>query len=240
MNEMYSKALATLCTLLVAVQVQAQITGPTEVTVQPGRLATVTVVVDADEAEYEVLSTEFDAFREYTTSLTRLTIKVSAPPNAKPGASGYVVVSAVKSGKLIRPIYKCMVIVAGKPAPPEPIPDPVPPTPAPNTIAKKLKEAAVADGMQPIRLLDIADATKVGAMMFRAGQTAGRTKELLKEALKGSPPLGKNLAKIIDEITTTPLEYELKDSDFVLTEAVASKWNGVFTKLAKDLTEAAK
>lgn len=266
MNNHASKL--ALALFLVAVQAGTcqSITGPESITVQPGRLGTVTVTVDADEAMYEVLSKDFDAFREQTGVATQLTIKVLIPaflPDGRPtpaGHKGWITLAAVKNGKLIRPIYKCEIIAAGvvppppippdpkppippPPVPPEPKPpDPKPPEPVPvvDPLVKALQEAAANDGMPKDELSKVAKAASNASMIIIEGQTAQRAHDLIKVALFKSPPLGISLHTIVNDLTGKVFTDLLNNPNEVLSKAKAAAVTAPLVKIAKALEEAAK
>ncbi len=148
--------------LLLATGLHAQIVGPSEVTAYPGRLATVIVTITADSAEYEILGSAFDAFREQSSDATRLRIKVFVPTTAKPGAEGYVVIAAVKDGKLL-PFYKCRVTVGGTPIPPKPpVPPtpPVPPKPPDPPVPPSPPAPIPVEGLRVLMVYETGDASK--------------------------------------------------------------------------------
>lgn len=119
---------ATLLSVLVLVAAvapaPAQDVAASAVTVKVGRLATIPVVIDADEVEYAVLGDAVDAFREFDKDAKKLKIRVIG---YEPG-TGYVVVSGQKAGKLL-PLIVVTVKVVGTPVPPVPPKPPVPPLP---------------------------------------------------------------------------------------------------------------
>ncbi|HKB03897.1 MAG TPA: hypothetical protein VKD90_16870 [Gemmataceae bacterium] len=98
----------------------AQVRGPGEVTVPVGRLASVPVTVDADEADYLILGADCDGLREYDPDPKRLRLRVIG---YSPGVA-FLVVSAQKGGKLQPPTVVKVTFQGAGPTPP-----PVPPTP---------------------------------------------------------------------------------------------------------------
>ncbi len=229
--------------LVLATGLNAQIVGPVEVKAYPGRLATVLVTVSADSAEYEIIGSAFDAFREQSTDATRLRIKVLVPANARPGAEGYVVVAAVKDGKLL-PLYKCKVTVAGTPVPPPPpvppIP-PVPPVPPPvDPLVAAIQTAAAADGMTPDELASLAINVRAAAGVPKAGQTAQRAHDLIKSMLSKAPALGKNMLKLVQDRTSRVLNDLLSKGDAALDASTASQVADLFNVLAAGLEGASK
>jgi hypothetical protein len=122
---------ATLLSLVVlvaaVVPAPAQFEAQT-VTIKVGRLATIPVTVDADDVDYVVLGDALDGFREFDRDAKRLRIRVIG---YQPG-TGYVVVTAIKGGKLI-PLAVVTVKVTGAPVPPPTPPDPPTPPPKPPT-----------------------------------------------------------------------------------------------------------
>src|SRR4051812_13038569 len=109
---------ATLLSVLVlaaavAPAAQAQVKGPSDITVAVGRLASVPLTVDGDESDYAVLGADVDAFREFTTDPKQIRLRVIG---YAPGVA-YVVVASQKGGKL-QPVFVVKVTVTG--APPTP------------------------------------------------------------------------------------------------------------------------
>jgi hypothetical protein len=118
-----------LCALLFAIPAAGQGRGPAEVTVPVGRLASVPVTVDADEADYLILGADCDGLREYDPDPKRLRLRVIG---YSPGVA-FVVVTAQKGGKLLlATVVKVTFLGTGPtPTPPGPTPPPVPPDPKP-------------------------------------------------------------------------------------------------------------
>jgi hypothetical protein len=116
--------LAGLLTLALAVPAAAQVRGPTEVTVPVGRLASVPLTVDADEADYLILGADCDGLREYDPDPKKMRLRVIG---YTPGVA-FVVVTSQKGGKLQPPAVVKVTFQGPGPAPPVP---PVPPDPKP-------------------------------------------------------------------------------------------------------------
>lgn len=114
----------------------SQVKGPSDVSVQVGRLASVPLSIDGDEADYVVLGTDVDAFREYSQDPKQIKLRVIG---YAPGMA-YVVVASTKGGKL-QPLFKVVVTVVGsQPGPPLP-PSPEPSDPEVRKFASAMKLA---------------------------------------------------------------------------------------------------
>lgn len=123
---------------LAASPLAAQITGPESASFAVGQKNAAVVVKltpDIEDAQYEVLSDQVEAFREFESVMaakTRLRVRV----NTSVAGTGWVVVAATQGGKLL-PLYRCRVTVGDAPGPgptpPPPTPGPTPgPTPPPD------------------------------------------------------------------------------------------------------------
>jgi hypothetical protein len=116
----------------------AQVKGPDAITVPVGRLATVPLTVDADEADYLILGADCDGLREYDPDPKKLKLRIIG---YSPGVA-WVVVNSAKGGKLCPP---CVVRVTfeGKPTPPpEPPAPPIPPPGPPPDPPKPVPQSA--------------------------------------------------------------------------------------------------
>ena len=121
---------ATLLVLVLTGPAAGPVRGPAEVTVPVGRLASVPVTVDADEADYLILGADCDGLREYDPDPKKLRLRVVG---YAPGVA-FVVVTAQKGGKLLAPTVVKVTFQGTGPAPippPGPTPPPVPPEPKP-------------------------------------------------------------------------------------------------------------
>lgn len=119
-----------LFALLFVTPAAGQVRGPAEVTVPVGRLASVPVTVDADEADYLILGADCDGLREYDPDPKRLRLRVIG---YSPGVA-FVVVTAQKGGKLLPATVVKVTFQGAGPSPtppPGPTPPPIPPDPKP-------------------------------------------------------------------------------------------------------------
>lgn len=173
----WAAALAVL--LVAAVAFGGPIKGPTEITVEAGRLKEVPLIVDGDEIEYAILGGEsFGGFREFSDPKT-FRFQVLGYQNG----TGFIVISSAKAGKL-QPIYVVKVVVGnGPPKPPPPIDPPTPDDPALATIVANLKVAAIADRWHQSNFTACAKGFDAAAAAVRAGGTVASVMAALKSAM---------------------------------------------------------
>jgi hypothetical protein len=130
---MYAKTLAVLLALSLALPAAGQVSGPSEITVPVGRLASLPLTVEGGQHEYAVFGADCDAMREYDPDPSKLRLRIIG---YSPGQA-FVVVSSRKGAKL-NPLYVCTVNIGTKPPPgPPPVPPdpPGPPPKPPATVA---------------------------------------------------------------------------------------------------------
>jgi hypothetical protein len=142
------------------------------VTIKVGRLATIPVTVDADDVDYVVLGDALDGFREFDRDAKRLKIRVIG---YEPG-TGYVVVTAIKGGKLI-PLAVVTVKVTGAPVPPPtppdpPTPPPKPPRPRPPRPPRRPTRGWPSCGPRSRRRRDVRPTRRTGRRRCRASFAA--------------------------------------------------------------------
>jgi hypothetical protein len=124
----FSTNLSAFLVLFLGSLACGQTRGPAEINVPTGRLASVPIVLDADESDYVILGANVDGLREYDPDPKKLRLRVIG---YEPGVA-WIVVSSQKGGKL-QGVYTCKVIVGGGPLPPGPLPPtPTPPGPTPT------------------------------------------------------------------------------------------------------------
>lgn len=247
MRSLYAATMSAMVTLALAVSpTQAQITGPTEVIVEPGRLAQIVVTVEGESADYKILG-PIDAFREFDPSATKLRIRVLG---LKDGTEGHIVVAATKDGKIL-PLYSCRVRVGREPSPPKPPdpgpgPSPIPPAPVPSDLAKSLRDAADTDRFARVLLSDLADAFSATATLAgRSGTTqiqlqdglAANIKKYVGELRTIAPTLRSAIQTAVD-----PLDEIIRPGtkDAELTPSQASRARDLFERIAKACLEAAR
>lgn len=176
------KTMATALALLLAVaSAWAEVKGPTELTVPVGRLASVTLAVDGDEAEYAVLGGDaFGAFREFSpATVYRFQVLGYAP------GVGHIVIGAVKAGKL-QPLFTVAVRVTGGPPPTPPVPPPVPPGPTPPPVPPAPDPPPIpADGLHVLIVYESADLPT-----YPAAQVAALYAELVRGYLNSKCAMG--------------------------------------------------
>ena len=154
---------AAIILLAIASAVSGQVRGPAEVVVPVGRLASIPIVLDADESDYVILGANVDGLREYDPDPRKLRLRVIGYE----AGIAYVVVSSQKAGKL-QAVYVCKVIVGTGPGPVPPVPpNPDPPKPDPPTpVAGKLFVVVIEETRQavPDRAVWFADRKLEAAM----------------------------------------------------------------------------
>lgn len=232
----FHATLAVAVLALAAIPVAAQVRGPSEITVPVGRLASVPLTIDADEADYTILG-DIDGFREYDPDPKKLKLRVIGYTNG----TAYVVVSSQKGGKL-QPLLTVVVKVgAGPPIPPGPLP-PDPPVPG-DPLAVALKAAAVKDGLPPAKLADLALAFRVSATLASTwSRTAAEFQTSLAGSVKSAVPVKPPATWAVVQTALAPLEAILPSGqpDKVLSDADRAAVKELLTKLAASLEGAAK
>jgi hypothetical protein len=230
---------AAVLVLLFAAACQAQTRGPATIDVPVGRLASVPIVLDADESDYVILGANVDGLREYDPDPKKLRLRVIG---YEPGVA-WIVVSSQKGGKL-QGVFTCKVVVGGGGPLPPPVPPvpPVPPGPNPvppgplDPLASAIKAAAAADGF--LKLKDLAMGFRTcGALIERASTVAelqaSTTAALLSAVgdMKGKAPrLRVILAKELDTLPEAG----------ALTPDIKARASAIFTTLANACEGASK
>lgn len=221
---------ALLVSVLFVGAAAAQVKGPADVTIPVGRLAAVPLTIDGDESDYQVLGTDVDAFREYTTDPKQIRLRVIG---YAPGTA-YVVVASQKGGKL-QPLFKVTVTVTGV-GPTPPVPPPIPPAPVPDDPAvTRLKAAFQASGFAK------AAALALGYDQCAALAAAGTTgvdlhvkcKAALKAAMNGDKIPEAVIAAVAPEMAGLP-----EASDAALTDLTRAAAVAVFKRIASLLRQA--
>jgi hypothetical protein len=229
---------AIVVALAVSQTCAGQIKGPAEVTVPIGRLASIPLTVDGDDVEYTILGGDiFGGFREFSDAKTfRFQVLGYTP------GTGYVVIGAVKDGKL-QPLFTVVVKVTGPaPVPPGPIPPPIPP-PDPPAPVDPLVAAIKATATPPAKLREIADAMTACVGVTSSGRTAAEGQQARKKAMADLIPGG------IPNALADVLAAQLKAVDgiappsapeHVIVDAERDAIRAIYSKVSKALTEAAK
>ncbi len=231
-------AITTLVFALAALPASAQFTGPAEVSVKPGRLASITITADADEATYKLIGDSFDGFREFDElGAKRLRIRVLGYSNGV----GYLIVSGEKGGKLL-PLFVCKITVGEPdppvpPKPPDPPKPPVPPDPPvpPNDpLAALIRVAAAIDNASPATLQTIADGFRSAAIVSARATTAVELQKVVIEAMTsavGKLPL-RVKGVLNDELRALDAIMPPDKPDAALTAANRATAKALFLKLA--------
>lgn len=146
--------LIALAFLLGASECSAQVvTAPTEVRVQPGRLAQVVIESDSPGLQFKVLSKDLDAFREYPPPDAKPHSVYLRVQSSKPGT--HQIVAACAKGDKVSSFALVSVVVEGE-VKPDPTPDPKPgPKPEPIPVPPKPvpQEDPPFDGKDGLRVL---------------------------------------------------------------------------------------
>lgn len=127
------------------------------------------------------------------------------------------------------------------PVPPGPVP-PIPPGPTPiSPFAKRLQDAAIADGWAKAKLADVAAGVTAGAACFRTGIPAQQVRDDLEKILKAKvPPLGRKLAALLDEQVTATLDALNQNPTKEMDRETADRMRVLFENLAAALLEASR
>lgn len=222
---------ATILVALLACPLAAQVRGPSEVSVAVGRLASVPLTVDGDEATYMILGGDVDGFREYDPDPKRLQLRVIG---YQPGVA-HVVVASQKGGKL-QPLAVVKITITG-PAPVPPGPGPIPPSPIPpappaDTLATAIGAAAAKDGWPVAKLVDLATRFRAAARVVDGRQTVGDMLGVVAVALAGekTPP---NVKAILStELRALDALLPPADVERTVTDAERSQVKALFIRLA--------
>ena len=192
----------------------APVSGPSEVTVAVGRLASVPLTVDADEADYVVLGSDVDAFREFSPDPKQLRLRVIG---YAPGTA-YVTVASVKAGKL-QPLHIVKVVIGGGPAPVPP--GPTPPGPTPPDPKPPEPAPIPGDGLRVLIMYESKDLNNLPSAQVQALSSQNVREYLERKCPKG--PDGKTA------------EYRIWDKD-TAADGESLTWRVAF-KRAKDKSD---
>ena len=221
----FPKTVSAVLVLLAGSLACGQVKGPQEITVPVGRLASVPIVLDADESDYVILGSNVDGLREYDPDPRKLRLRVIG---YEPGVA-YIVVSSQKGGKL-QPVYTCVVRVGGGPGP-APVP-PVPPVPPPEPLtplAQSIKAAAAADGFT--KLKDLAAGFRACDSLIPRATTIAELQASTTAALLSA--VGDMKGKAPTLRTVLGKELDTLPESGTLTADIKAKASAVFITLAK-------
>lgn len=215
------------------------IKGPESVQVEVGRLGLVALTIDTDEYDCQIVGDPLvaEGFLEMTRDPKAIRYRILG---YRPGTV-HVVVASAKGGKLL-PLFKTAVIVGGGGPPPPPPPPPVPPV---SDLAKRLSDAAAADGYTKDNLRSLGDSYKVAAEYARtADVTTGselQAKIIGILTVRPNKPAPKTVATICNGVTVE-LDNVLPPSspNKTLTDAMRKQVGAILDKVGTACLEAAQ